>query len=192
MGGECSASRRVFASVGILIMTKFGRLAALAAAATLVATPALAAPVGATPKAKASAKIVKPLTLVAQRDLDFGTIVNGLAVGGTRTITVSNAGVRGGCDATVVVCSGTVASAQYKVTGTNNITVNVDTTGSNLTNTTSGGNETIAFTPDADFTLALGNSGASGLLFTLGGAITIADTTVGGLYVGDIEVTVDY
>jgi hypothetical protein len=40
--------------------------------------------------------------------------------------------------------------------------------------------------------VALGNSGASGLQFTLGGAITIADTTVGGLYVGDIEVTVDY
>jgi len=173
-------------------MTKFVRLAALAAAATLVATPAFAAPVAASPKAKASAKIVKPLTLTAQRNLDFGTIVNGLAVGGTRTITVSNAGVRGGCDATVVVCSGTPASAQYLVTGTNNMTINVDTTGSNLTNTTSGGNETLAFTPDADFTLALGNSGASGVQFTLGGAITIADTTVGGLYVGDIEVTVDY
>jgi len=179
-------------SVGILIMTKFVRLAALAAAATLAATPALAAPVSATPKAKASAKIVKPLTLVAQRDLDFGTIVNGLPLAGTRTITVSNAGVRGGCDATVVVCSGTATSAQYQVTGTNNMTVNVDTTGSNLTNTTSGGSETIAFTPDADFTLALGNSGAAGVPFTLGGSITISDATVGGLYVGDIEVTVDY
>jgi hypothetical protein len=173
-------------------MTKFVRLAALAAAATLAATPALAAPVSATPKAKASAKIVKPLTLVAQRNLDFGTIVNGLPLAGSRTITVSNAGVRGGCDATVVVCSGTATSAQYQVTGTNNMTVNVDTTGSNLTNTTSGGSETIAFTPDADFTLALGNSGAAGVPFTLGGSITISDATVGGLYVGDIEVTVDY
>ena len=173
-------------------MTKFVRLAALAAAATLAATPAVAAPVGATPKAKASARIVKPLTLVAQRDLDFGTIVNGLPTGGTRTVSVSNAGVRGGCDATVVVCSGTPTSAEYKVTGTNNMTINVDTTGSNLTNTTSGGSETLAFTPDADFTLALGNSGASGVLFTLGGSITSSDATVGGLYVGDIEVTVDY
>jgi len=173
-------------------MTKFVRLAVLAAAATLVATPALAAPVSASPKAKASAKIVKPLTLTAQRNLDFGTIVNGLPVGGTRTVTVSNAGVRGGCDATVVVCSGTPTSAQYLVTGTNNMTSNVDTTGSSLTNTTSGGSETLAFTPDADFTVALGNSGASGVQFTLGGAITISDATVGGLYVGDIEVTVDY
>jgi hypothetical protein len=113
-------------------MIKFVRLAALAAAATLVATPAFAAPVAASPKAKASAKIVNPLTQTANRTLDFGTIVNGLAVGGTRTITVSNAGVRGGCDATVVVCSGTPTSAQYLVTGTNNMTINVDTTGSNL------------------------------------------------------------
>ena len=173
-------------------MTKFVRLAALAAAATLAATPAIAAPVAASPKAKASARIVKPLTLTAQRDLDFGTIVNGLPAAGTRTVTVSNAGVRGGCDA-IVVCSGTPTSAQYLVTGTtNNMTINVDTTASNLTNTTSGGSETLAFTPDADFTLALGNSGAAGVQFTLGGAITIADTTVGGLYVGDIEVTVDY
>jgi len=173
-------------------MTKFVRLAALAAAATLVATPAFAAPVSASPKAKASAKIVKPLTLVAQRNLDFGSIVNGLPLAGTRTITVSNAGVRGGCDATVVVCSGTATSAQYQVTGTNNMTVNVDTTAANLTNITSGGSETILFTPDADFTVPLGNSGASGVQFTLGGEITIADTTVGGQYVGDIEVTVDY
>jgi hypothetical protein len=173
-------------------MTKFIRLAALAAAATLVATPAVAAPVFATPKAKASAKIVKPLTLTAQRDLDFGTVVNGLAVGGTRALAVSQGGVLSGCDGTVVVCSGTPTSAEYKVTGTNNMTINVASAASNLTNTTSGGSETLSFTPDAPATVALGNSGAVGVNFTVGGAITIADTTVGGLYVGDIEVTVDY
>ena len=172
-------------------MTKFVRLAALTAAAALAATPAVAAPVAATPAAKASARIVKPLTLTAQRNLDFGTIVNGLPVGGTRTISVANTGAITGCD-TTVVCSGTPTSAQYLVTGTNNMTINVNTTASNLTNTSSGGSETLAFTPDADFTLALGNSGASGVQFTLGGAITISDATVGGLYVGDIDVTVDY
>jgi hypothetical protein len=173
-------------------MTKFVRLAALAVAATLVATPAVAGPVGATPKAKASAKIVKPLTLTAQRDLNFGTIVNGLATGGTRVLSVSQAGVLSGCDASVVVCSGTTTSAQYKVTGTNNMTVTVASLGSNLINTTSGGSETLAFAPDAPATVVLGNSGAVGVNFGVGGSITIADTTVGGLYVGDITVTVDY
>jgi hypothetical protein len=72
------------------------------------------------------------------------------------------------------------------------MTINVASAASNLTNTTSGGSETLSFTPDAPATVALGNSGAVGVNFTVGGAITIADTTVGGLYVGDIEVTVDY
>jgi hypothetical protein len=173
-------------------MTNFARFAALAAAAAFVATPAMAAPVGADPKAKASARIVKPLTLTANVDLDFGTVVNGLAVGGTRTLSVAQDGTLTGCDATVVVCSGTAVAAEYTVTGTNNQTITVSSAASDLTNTTSGGSETLSFTPDAPATLALGNSGASGLDFNVGGSITIADTTVGGLYVGDIEVTVDY
>ena len=42
-------------------MTKFVRLAALAAVATIVATPALAAPVSASPTASANVKILKAL-----------------------------------------------------------------------------------------------------------------------------------
>ena len=173
-------------------MTKFARMAALAAAATLVAAPAYAAPVGASPTAKARARIVKPLTLTATRDLQFGTIVNGLGLGGTRLISVDQAGGLTGCDATVVVCSGATTSARYIVTGTNQMTVQVLTAATNLVNTTSGGNETLPFTYDAPATVALANSGAAGVPFTVGGSFTIADTTVGGDYVGDLLVTVDY
>jgi hypothetical protein len=172
-------------------MTKFVRLAALAAAATLVATPAVAAPVPANPKATASAKIVKPLTLAAERHLDFGTIVNGLPSGGTRDLVLSQTGTLTGCD-TDVVCSGTVRSALYRVKGTNNITVNIAATASNLINTSSGNSETLSFTPDAPTTIKLTNSGNTGDTFEVGGTITITDTTVGGTYVGDINVTVDY
>ena len=171
-------------------MTKFARFAALAVAATLVATPALAAPVPATPKAKASAKIVRPLTLAAVQDLNFGTIVVGtLTV--AQTVAVSQAGVLSGCTG-ALTCSGTVAQARYNVTGTNNMTVNIASTASNLTNTTSGGNETLAFTPSAPATVLLTNSGAPGNNFNVGGSISIAPATVDGLYVGNIEVTVDY
>ena len=173
-------------------MIKFARLAALAAVATLATTPAVAAPVEASPKARASARIVKPLTLTARRDLAFGTVVNGLPVGGTRTLAVAQNGTRSGCDATVVVCSGTSQSAEYRVTGTNNQTVLITAVASDLTNTTSGGSETLSFTPDAPASVPLGNSGVTGVDFTVGGSLDIADTTVGGLYVGDIEVTVDY
>ena len=147
-------------------MTKFARFAALAAAATLVVTPALAAPVGANPKAKASAKIVKPLTLTATRDLNFGTIVVD-TLAAAQVVAVSQGGVLSGCTG-ALTCSGTVASAQYRVTGTNNMTVNVASTGSNLTNTTSGGSELLAFTPNAPASVPLGNSGAAGVLFTVG------------------------
>jgi len=170
-------------------MTKFVRLAALAAALTIVATPALAAPVGASPKAKATAKIVRPLTLTATRGLDFGTILIGTVVG-TQTAALSQGGALV-CGAGLT-CAGTGTSAQYNVTGTNNLTVNIATTTSNLTNASSGGNETIVFTPNAPTTLLLTNAGGNGTNFNVGGSIPITSATVDGLYSGDIEVTVDY
>lgn len=171
-------------------MTKFVRLAAVAAALTIVATPALAAPVSASPKAKATAKIVRPLTLTALRNLDFGTIVVG-TITGTQTVAVSQGGALT-CGTAGLTCSGTVSSAQYNVTGTNNLVVNIAATASNLTNSSSGGNETLVFTPSAPATLLLTNSGGTGTTFTVGGSIGIVSSTVDGLYSGDIDVTVDY
>lgn len=176
---------------GDLIMTKFARLAALAAAATFIATPAFAAPVSASPKAKATAKIVKPLTLTAKRDLNFGTILVG-TVSGTQTVAISQDGATRSCGTAGLTCSGTFASAQYNVAGTKQFTVNIAATASDLTNTTSGNNEKLVFTPDAPATLLLANSGAPGSDFTVGGSIGITSATVDGLYSGDIEVTVDY
>ena len=171
-------------------MTKFARFAALAVAVTLVATPALAVPVAASPKAKATARIVRPLTLTAIQDLNFGTIVVGTLTA-AQIVAVSQAGVLSGCTG-ALTCSGTVAQARYNVTGTNNITVNIASTASNLTNTTSGGSELLAFSPNAPATVTLTNSGAPGTNFNVGGSISIAPATVDGLYVGDVEVTVDY
>lgn len=173
--------------VGNIIMTKFVRLAALAAAVTLVATPALAAPVSASPKAKASAKIIKPLILTANRDLDFGTIVVG-AVVGTQTVAVSQAGALSGCNTNGLTCSGTVQSAQYNVQGSNNQVVHVRTTPSTL----NGPLGTLTFTPTANFDVTLANSGSPGLDFNIGGSIDLVAATPEGLYVGDMEVTVDY
>src|SRR5512138_698779 len=94
------------------------RRASLAvAAATLLATPALA--VGPNQNANATAKIVKPLTLTWVQDLDLGTIVLG-----TGTWAATNVGITSGgvftCGNTNVTCSGATKNAQYKVTGTNN------------------------------------------------------------------------
>ena len=172
-------------------MTKFVRMAALAAAATLFAAPAVAAPVPATPKAQARAQIVKPLTLTAISDLDFGTILVG-TIAGTQTVAISQDGATRTCGTAGLICSGTFASAGYNVTGTTQFTVNIAATASNLTNTTSGNNETLVFTPNAPASLVLANSGSPGSNFSVGGSIGITSATVDGVYSGDIEVTVDY
>ena len=78
-------------------MKKFARMAALAAVATIVATPALAAPPGdpqsATPPAQAHVNITKPLILEAVADLQFGSV----AVYGPGTITVPADGTAPSC-----------------------------------------------------------------------------------------------
>lgn len=178
-----------FGTSGDFIMTKFVRLAALAAATTLAATPALA--VDPDQKATATAKVVKPLTLEWNRNLDFGTIIVG-ALAGTDTVILSQAGTVICGSSGNLTCSGTPTSAQYTVTGSKQVDVRVNTTNSDLTNLTSGGSEKIQFRPTADFTMQLTNNGVPGTPFFLGGAIDITPTTVEGVYEGEVEVTVDY
>ena len=72
-------------------MTKFVRLAALAAAATLGrdAGRCRRSRVVASPAPQARVNIVKPLTLARDRDLVFGTVV----VYGDDTVSIDQAGV---------------------------------------------------------------------------------------------------
>jgi hypothetical protein len=173
--------------VGNIDMTKFVRLAALVAAATATATPALAAPTTATPVARARVNIVKPLTLAATRDLHFGTII----VTGDDSVSINAAGTVACGAAANVTCDPTGAqSAQFHVTGSSNQLVRITTTGSNLT--LSGGTATLAFTPSAPANVTLPNSGASGADFNVGGSVAVLASAPEGLYVGDINVTVDY
>jgi len=171
-------------------MKNFARLAAVAAAATLIAAPAAAAPVGVTGQVPtASVRIVKPLTLTRVRDLNFGTIVVG-AVVGTQTVQVTDAGALSGCNTNGVTCQNNgVQSARYNVTGTNNQLVNIAASTSNLTS----GSNTLVFTPNwATNTLTLTSSGSPGDFFNLGGTIDLTASTPEGLYTGNLVVTVDY
>ena len=172
-------------------MSKFLRLAAVAAttAAFALASPATAAPVGVTGvKPKAQARIIKPLTLVGVRDLDFGTIVMGAVNAGGETVSLS---VAGGltCGSGGLTCSGTTQTGRYNVTGTQGQVVTVAGTASPLTGSNGG---TLSFTPAVPANFALANSGGAGDNFDVGGSITILPTTIDGVYSGDMEVTVDY
>ncbi len=169
-------------------MKKFLAAAGVAALA-LTTTPALAAPVSATAPAQARARIIKPLTLTATGELNFGTIVmNGVTA--PRTISVNDANVRdcaGG--STEVVCSDLTSVPSYNVRGTQGQVVTVIKNASPLTGSNGG---TLTLTPTGVASVALTNSGAVGNDFTIGGDITIVPATVDGLYTGSVDVQVDY
>lgn len=173
-------------------MTKLLRstcLAASVAATALIATPAVAAPVGASTPATARAKIVRPLLLTATRNLDFGTITLGTVAAGGETVSMTQAGVVT-CGSGGLTCSGAPVSAQYNVQGTNNQVVQIIKTASNLTNANDG--STLSFTPLGQNTITLTNSGAPGNNFAIGGSIVIGSGTTDGVYSGTVDVKVDY
>jgi hypothetical protein len=168
-------------------------MTALAAAVATVAftTEAAAAPVSATTDATAKARILRPLQLTSTQNLDLGTIILTGAAPFTATVGITRAGVFN-CDggsSTNVTCSNPHQQAIYNVRGTNN--QNVTIAAGNVTlNGSNGG--TLTLTPDFANSVTLTSSGAPGVNFGVGGSITVADTTVDGVYTGTFAVTADY
>lgn len=168
---------------------RIAAVAATAAAMALAATPAHA--VAPNQNATASAKIVKPLTLSWVRDLDLGTIIlSGAGAWSGANVGISRFGVFV-CTNVNTTCSGTTQTAQYKITGTNNQDVTVTAPSVTLTNQNDGVS-TLVMVVGNPGTVNLGNSGAAGLIFDLGGQITVASTTPEGTYTGTFNVTVNY
>jgi hypothetical protein len=170
-------------------MTKFARILTVAAVATatLTATPALAVPVGATTAATAKAQVVKPLSLTAKVNMDFGTILlTSIVAGSTYTVTLSSTGTLG-CTAGLA-CSTTGIPATFNVTGSNNQLVKIYTAASSFTNGTS----TLSITPSAAASVLLTSSGTPGNDFNVGAYFPITSATTEGVYTGNLNVTVDY
>jgi len=165
-------------------MTKFVRLAALAAA-TFAATPALAQVVPSNGPATATVRITKPLTLTRVAHLDMGTVV----VWGNGTVAMDQAGAIS-CTAATLVCAATGTPAEFTVTGSNNRVVQINVP---ATVTLASGTDNLTLVPDAPGTVTLPNSGiGNGLNFTIGGSVALLDSTPGGTYVGTMNVTVQY
>jgi hypothetical protein len=169
-------------------MTNFLRMTAAAAALALSATPALAAPVNPDKQARATARIVKPLTLTWVQDLDLGSIT--LVDSGATTVSLSHDGSFS-CPSGNVTCSGTPQVAKYKVTGVNNQTVTINSSDVTLTNQLDA-TKTLLMTVSSPGTVKITNSGSTGTEFSLGGAITVDGTTAEGTYSGNFAVTVNY
>lgn len=158
-----------------------------AAALALTATQTSAASVSAPTPAQGKATIVKPLTLQKQFDMDFGSII----VQDTGTITMTNAGAIT-CSASLT-CATTGTPAEYKVTGTNNQTVQITKPDVTLTNPSNSGTDlTLVLNGYGPTTVVLPNSGATGINFKLGGSIAIPANVKDGVYTGNLNVTVNY
>jgi hypothetical protein len=178
-------------------MTKLIRMTALAASAaalTLAATPAAAAPTGpaaGSRNATAMARIVKPLVLTWVQDMNFGTILqSGAGTWSGAVVKVELNGTRT-CANTNVVCSGAFSTARYNVTGTNNQRVFITAPDFDLTNANDGSKLTLTVDKGLGY-VDLANSGNVGQNFDLGGSITVNSSTTGGVYTGTFNVTVDY
>jgi len=190
MGGFGSTSRQFSEQVGNKVMIKFVRLAALAAATVAVATPAFAQTRVNNGPVNARAQITKPLTLsklTPTSDLDFGEII----VTGTDTVRLNPVSGLRECGAVAnQTCQGAFSFAEYRVTGTNNQDVTVDTPDVLLSNTSGAGSLTLVL--EGPGTVNLTNAGSVGNTFVVGGSININEATPEGIYTGVLDITVEY
>ena len=162
-------------------------IAGAIAALGLSNAPALA--VTPAQQATATARIYKPLTISFVQNLDFGTIVlSGAGAWSGQVVSMNQTGTVT-CGSGNVTCSGAPQPAKYHLVGTSNAIVTISSPSFNLTN----GANTLAFTPNAPATVNLGATGSTtGVDFGIGGSITLASTTVDGVYSGTFAVTADY
>lgn len=166
-------------------MTKFVRLAALAAAATIAATPAAAQVSVSNGPVTATARVQKPLTLTRLDDIDFGTIL----VQGSDTISIDYTNGNLSCGAPAnLTCSGATKRAQYRVTGTNNQNVTVSKPDVTMSN----GTDSLTLVLSGPATVNLTNSGSTGNTFYVGGSIAIDENVSVGTYTGNLAITVEY
>ena len=163
--------------------------AALAAtvATGLFASPALAANTATAPFT-AKAKIVKPLTLTKNADLDFGTITMGAGLSSSNVVVGRTGGATTSCGANLTCTTPTAAA--FGVTGVAsqqlNITLSAVTTLVNTLDNT----KNVTFSADPDTTVTLDSAGAG--TFDIGGSITVLGSTVDGDYSNTVNVTVSY
>ncbi len=147
--------------------------------------------------ADAEAVIVQPLSLVKTADLDFGTVIPGLAGG---TVIVSPTAARS-VTGSVVAAGGTVSNAEFQGFGYRNRFVYVSTAQSTYLLTRSGGSETMVLsrlTLQADnltprFFPGLFQINSTDIIrLRVGGTLTVGPSQARGVYEGSFPVTMNY
>ena len=164
-------------------MTKtFLKAALVAAVAGGLTAPAYAEPFTAT------ANIVKPLTIAKDTDLDFGTITMGSALT-SANVDVANSAAAVAVCGTELVCSGTSNPASFTLAGVGTQSVSLTYTAPTTLANSGDSTKTVPFSHNGAGSIGLTDGAAT---LYVGGQITVASSTVPGVYSGDLTVTASY
>ncbi|MEO7655159.1 MAG: DUF4402 domain-containing protein [Sphingomicrobium sp.] len=160
-----------------------------AAAALALAMPAQAAPVGANPKAKGKALLLRPLTLIKLGDLYFGTIIPS-SLSGTVNVPADGSAPTAAGGITLVTSDPGVR-ARFAGAGSANQTVIVSATNPGALGNGLGDTVTVlALTLDGPANRTIDAELA--FFFHVGGILQVNANQPEGIYAAEFDVTADY
>ena len=171
-------------------MKKLFVSASALAAMAITATPAHAVP--ATSDATATVRVLQPLRLASEANLNLGTIVLSGPAGFAATVGVDQDG-NADCDggSADVTCSGTMTAAAYRLYGANDQMVTVSV--ANTLVLSNAASDNLTLNVDAPDEIDLGpNGSADGVVFNIGGSVDVDENTPDGVYTGEFAVSADY
>jgi hypothetical protein len=171
-------------------MKRLGIPLASTMAALLLAAPSAAFAVTPVRESVADAIVLKPLSLLKKKNMDFGTLITS-ATAGTATIDPATGAVitTGG----VTAATGTTSAATFVGAGSKNVPFQIRLPTAPITLTRSGGTETMTvgtWTTDGPLTRRVASNEA--FQFGIGARLTVAANQAPGTYVGTFNVTVHY
>ncbi len=165
-------------------------------------TSSAIAQTSATANANAGARLVVPMSITKNADLDFGTINVLAGLGGTVTLPANSTTREFSAGVATSSVGDPASNAAYSVTGTANSTyaltlpstIPVAKTDNGITGSMTISALTVHFnSADGDAVLKTSKLGTDGTdNFTLGGVLTIEANQVAGDYAGTFDVAVDY
>lgn len=140
----------------------------------------------ATASGTATAKILRPLTIVATpgTSLNFGTIVTGTSAA---AVVVSSAGALTSCG-TGLICTGTTGAAGFTLGGTTGVAVPVSVPATVTLNGSVSGTMTASLAISAATVTLVGSAGS----YTVGGTLNVGASQADGNYTGTFTATAVY
>ena len=141
--------------------------------------------------ASSSATIIKPIKIVKNLDLTFGSIATSSAAG---TVTISADAIANPTAALGVALApttGTRQAAKFTISGENGVNYGV-TMPATATLTRDGGSETMTVTLSKNLATTGNKLGASDATLYVGGVLAVVANQASGVYNGQFEITVQY